>query len=276
MRTLALAALVTAATAAAAMAQEANRSIENVTGDVYRFQNNFHVAMFVETADGIVVTDPINPAAVAWLKDEIAARFGKPVTHMIQSHSHGDHGSGGRGWGDITAVAHERFAEHVAAGDVDTAMPAITFSDTMTLAVGGKDFELTYLGVGHGDDMIAVVVRPENVAFVVDVVSPGRLPFRDFPGADIDGLVGQIEAVAALDFEMLVPGHSRNGTMADVDEQLAYMADLRDGVQAMLDDGKSEADILASDLMSEYADWISYDQFRDLNIQGMIRWLTRS
>jgi len=27
--------------------------------------------------------------------------------------------------------------------------------------------------------------------------------------------------------------------------------------------------------MSDYADWGSYDQWRDLNIQGMVRWLSR-
>jgi hypothetical protein len=47
--------------------------------------------------------------------------------------------------------------------------------------------------------MLAMVVRPENVAFVVDVVSPSRLPYRDFPGANIDGLLNQIKAVQVLD-----------------------------------------------------------------------------
>ena len=69
-------------------AQEAKRSIEQVKGDVYRFQNDFHFAMFVVTDDGIVVTDPINADAVNWLKAELADRFDQPVTHMVLSHSH--------------------------------------------------------------------------------------------------------------------------------------------------------------------------------------------
>lgn len=273
---LALGAAATIGVATPSQAQEVKRSIEPVTRDVYRFQNNFHIAMFVVTDDGIVVTDPINADAVAWLKDELAKRFDKPVTHMILSHSHGDHASGGQGWGDIAVIAHDNARKHVEVGDVDTAMPTETFADSHTFSTGGKDFELTYLGSGHGDDLIAVVVRPENVAFVVDVVSPGRLPYRDFPGADIDGYIEQIKAVEALDFEIIVPGHSRNGTKQDATDARIYVEELRDGVQAMLRDGKTEEEIIASDLMSEYSDWLAYNQFRDPNIQGMVRWLKES
>jgi len=272
----ALGAVVVLVAGAAEAQDQVQRSIEPVTGDVYRFQNNFHNAMFVVTDDGIVVTDPINAEAVAWLKDELATRFDKPVTHMILSHSHGDHASGGQGWGDITVIAHENTKKHVEAGDVDTAMPTETFADSYTFSTGGKEFELTYLGEGHGDDLIAVVVRPEDVAFVVDAVSPGRLPYRDFPSADIDGYIDQIRAVEALNFEIMLPGHSRNGTKQDAADARIYVEKLRDGVKAALADGKTEEEIIASDLMSDYSDWLAYDQFRDLNIEGMVRWIKES
>ena len=37
----------------AAFAQDIKREITRVTGDVYRFQNKFHVNMFVITGDGV-------------------------------------------------------------------------------------------------------------------------------------------------------------------------------------------------------------------------------
>ncbi|MGI9366657.1 MAG: MBL fold metallo-hydrolase [Rhizobiaceae bacterium] len=259
-----------------AVAQDVKRSIEQVTDDIYRFQNNFHNAMFVVTEDGIVVTDPINADAVAWLKEELANRFDKPVTHMILSHSHGDHASGGQGWGNIEVVAHANAKKNVEAGKVDTAVPTVTFLDTHSFSAGGKDFELTYLGMGHGDDLIATVVRPDNVAFVVDAVSPGRVPFRDFPGADIDGLIKQIKAVEGLDFEIMVPGHSRNGNRQDATDARIYVEKLRAGVLEALKQGKSDEEIVASDLMADYSDWGAYGQWRDLNVQGMARWLRAS
>jgi glyoxylase-like metal-dependent hydrolase (beta-lactamase superfamily II) len=256
-----------------ASAQEVKRSIEQVDGDVYRFQNNFHNAMFVVTDDGIVVTDPIDADAVKWLSEELAKRFEKPVTHMILSHSHGDHASGGRAWGEIEVIAHENTAKNIRDGAVDTATPTTTFAESHNFSVGGKQFELTYLGNGHGDDLIAAVVRPENVAFVVDAVSPRRLPYRDFPGADVDGIIDQIKAVEALDFDVLLPGHSVNGTKTDATEARVYMEELRVGVLQALRDGKTTDEIINSDLMANYKDWGSYEQWRPLNIEGMARWL---
>ena len=259
--------------AAPTSAQDAKRTIEQVEGDVYRFQNNFHYAMFVVTEEGIVVTDPIDAEAVEWLKGELKEKFDQPVTHMIMSHSHADHASGGQGWGDIEVIAHENFPDHVESGDVDTAMPTETFADSHSVEVGGKTFELTYLGEGHGDDMIVTVVRPDNVAFVVDVVSPKRLPWRDFPNTDIDALIEQIKVVEGLDFDILAPGHSGIGTKEDATDTRLYVEHLKSEVKTALDEGKSEADILASDITDDYQDWSAYDQLRDLNIQGMIRWL---
>jgi len=257
-----------------AAAEDAKRSLEQVEGDVYRFQNDFHFAMVVATDEGIVVTDPINAEAVAWLKDELAGRFEQPVTHMIYSHHHADHASGGQAWGDIEVIAHENLTKHVEIGAVDTAKPTTTFADSHSFELGGKTFEMTYLGEGHGDDLIATVVRPENVAFVVDVVSPKRLPWKDFPRTDVDGMIEQIKVVESLDFDILLPGHSVVGTKEDATNTRLYIEHLMTEVQAALDAGKTEADILASDITDDYKDWLSYDQMRDLNIQGMVRWLS--
>ena len=259
--------------AAPAGAQDAKRALEQVEGDVYRFQNNFHFAMVVVTSDGIVVTDPINAEAVDWLKGELEAKFDQPITHMIMSHHHADHASGGQGWGDIEVIAHENFPAHVEAGDVDTAMPTMTVGDSHNMDIGGKTFEMTYLGEGHGDDLIVTIVRPENVAFVVDVVSPKRLPWRDFPRTDIDGMIEQIKVVESLDFDILLPGHSVIGTKEDATNTRLYIEHLMSEVKAALDAGQSEADILASDITDDYKDWSGYEQLRDLNVQGMIRWL---
>ena len=40
--------------------------------------------------------------------------------------------------------------------------------------MGGKIFELKYLGIGHGEDLIAVGVQPENIAFIVDLAKRKR------------------------------------------------------------------------------------------------------
>lgn len=224
------------------------------------------------TEDGVVVTDPINAEAAEWLEAEIESRFGEPITHLVYSHSHGDHASGGAVFADTATV----IVEANAPDEIDGVAPDMRIAEPTSLEVGGKTLELVPLGPGHGQDMLALVIRPENVAFVVDVVSPGRLPYRNFPGADIDGLMNQIKAVRRLDFEVMAPGHSRLGDKSDADEALAYLEWLRAAVKAELDAGKSVEEVVASLDTSRWADMMAYDQWRDLNIQGMARWLKES
>ncbi|MDH3763704.1 MAG: MBL fold metallo-hydrolase [Gammaproteobacteria bacterium] len=259
-------------TTGSAMAQDVKREITRVTGDVYRFQNQFHVNMFVVTGDGVVVTDPINEGAAKWLRAEIGKITDQPITHLIYSHSHGDHASGGTEYGDVANVITHRNAPE----DIDLVEPTVRFDDQHSFSVGEKTFELTYLGPGHGEDMIAMVVRPDDVAFVVDVVSAKRLFYRDFPGANVDHWMDQVRKVAALDFDVLIGGHGPTGVKRDVEQGLVYLQELRAEVKKGLKAGKTVEQLKASVTMDKYSQWGSYDSWRALNVEGMARHLKES
>jgi len=253
-------------------AQEAKRSITQVTGDVYRFQNNFHVNVFVITGEGVVVTDPIDADAALWLTAEIAKMTSQPLTQLVYSHSHGDHASGGLAYDEVsTVITHVNAPE-----EIDGIEPTLRFSEAMQFTQGSKTFELTYLGPGHGEDMIAMVIRPENVGFVVDVVSSRRLFYRDFPNANIDDWINQVRKVQSLEFDILVGGHGPVGVKADVDDALAYLQELRAEVLKGLKAGKSVDELSNSIKMTKYRDWANYDNWLKLNIQGMARYLQAS
>ncbi|MEP2027171.1 MAG: hypothetical protein ABJI96_00520 [Paracoccaceae bacterium] len=98
--------------------------------------------------------------------------------------------------------------------------------------------------------MLVTIVRPENVAFIVDVAAPKRLPFRDFACSDIGGWFKQIEAAQALDFEIFAPGHGAVGTKADLDDAYTYMVELKAAVLEGLKAGKT-ADQLKADVKLE-------------------------
>ena len=252
-----------------AMAQEVKRSITKVSGEVYRFQNNFHYSVFVVTDDGIVFADPINKAAANWVKAEMDKRFGKPVTRLVYSHSHFDHASGGTAFTDTATTIVQENAPTV----IDGVVPDVRFANRMSFRSGKHTFELTSLGSGHGTDMLAMVIRPENVAYIVDVVSPGRMLFKDLAGIDIDGMIEQIKEIEKLKFEIVIGGHSRLGKMADIVEAREYTEWLRDAVADQLKRGKTVEDIVANLDTSAYKHLLAYDMWRDLNIQGMARYL---
>jgi glyoxylase-like metal-dependent hydrolase (beta-lactamase superfamily II) len=267
-----LLATMTVASTGIVMAQDVKREITRVTFDTYRFQNQFHNNIFVITGDGVVVTDPINAEAAAWLRVEIAKITDEPIKYLIYSHSHGDHASGGTEYGDVpNVIMHANAPE-----DIDLVEATERFEDEMTFTLGSKTFELTYLGPGHGTDMIALVVRPDEVAFVVDVVSAKRLFYRDFPGANVDDWIDQVKKVNTLDFDILVGGHGPVGVKRDVGEGIAYLEELRAAVLKGLRDGKTVEQLQQEVTMAKYKDWAAYDSWRALNVQGMARHLTES
>lgn len=265
------AASVLLATAAAGLAQAPGGGIKKVAGDVYRFQNRFHYALVVVTNDGVVVVDPINADAAGRLKGKLKEITNKPITHLIYSHSHADHASGGRVLGAKTVIAQEN-----APATIDGVAPTVRFKDTHSLKMGGKTFELTWLGEGHGKDLIVVVVRPENVAFITDAASPKRLPYRDMPRSNIDGWIDQIRKIETLDFEVFAPAHGAIGVKADAKDARIYMETLRQRVLEGLKAGKSADELAASVTMAEYKDWQQYKAWRELNVRGMAGFLQRS
>ena len=253
-------------------AQDDARRLSHSAGDVWRFQNKFHFSVVIDTEEGVIVTDPISPSAAAWLDEIIASRFAKPVIHLVYSHSHLDSASGGRVFADTaTVIAHQN-----APAEIHGVVPDYRFSERMTLSSGDHTIELTYLGPGHGTDLTAMVIRPENVAFVVDLISPGRIGYKDFPGVDIGDMIDQIKMVESLDFEILAPGNGRLGTKADLVAGREYLEWLRDTVAAEIKAGKSVDQVVSTLDTSAYSNLLAYDVWRDLNIHGMARWLKES
>lgn len=268
-----LAALVLfSALATNVMAKETKRSIKKIAGDVYYFQNDFHLSLVTVTDEGAVIVDPINAEASEWLKDNLSTITNQPITHLIYSHSHDDHASGG----EIYVEAGAKVIAQANAPDaIYGVIPDLLFGDTMIMRLGGKTFELTYLGEGHGKDLIAVVVRPENIAFITDAVSTKSIPYLGTPGTDLDGWLNQIKKIETLNFDILAPAHSSLGNMADVTDVRKYFETLREQVLRGLKDGKSVDTLVSSITMEEYNDWAQYVWQAD-NVRAMVSFLQKS
>ena len=264
--------------AAEVNAQTEERSITQIAGDLYRFQNRAHYSVFLVTPDGILVTDPINAEAAKWLKAELANRFpGVPIRYLVYSHSHADHISGGEVFADTaTVVSQERAKQRIIAEQVSTAIPQVTFSDRKTLELGGRQVELIYLGPSHSDNLIAMRFPAERTVFAVDIVAVKRLPYQDFPDADLNGLIAGLKTIEALDFDILAPGHGALGGKMDVTDHRRYLETLRDRVKAGMADGKSVDELKQTVTMSEYASWGMYKEWREPNVAGMYRLLQNS
>ena len=110
-----------------------DRSLTQISGDLYRFKNNFHYSVVLGTSEGVIVTDPINKEAAQWLKDEIAERFNKPIKYLILSHDHADHSAGGEVFDAPIVVAHINAKADLLCEKRPTAIPNVTLPKRITI-----------------------------------------------------------------------------------------------------------------------------------------------
>ncbi len=260
--------------AALCMAQSPQREITRVAGDLYRFRNAGHFSVFLATPAGIIATDPIDADAARWLKTELSRRFAKPVKYLIYSHDHADHISGGEVFADTAIViAHERTKAVILNERRPTAVPDLTFSNRMTIELGGKKAELAYLGKNHSDNSIVMRFPEERVLFAVDFIPVKSLPFRDFPDSYIGDWIESLKKAENLDFDILAPGHGQLGRKEDVRAVRNYIEELQQQVRPLLAQGKSPDEIKQLVKMEKYRSWGNYQEYLPLNIDGMIRYI---
>ena len=251
-------------------AQDANRAITRIAGDLYRFQNNFHFSVFLVTPEGIIATDPINADAARWLKQELESRFGVPVKYLIYSHDHRDHIAGGEIFKpEAIVIAHEKARDAIVGERRPTAVPDLTFSDRMTVTLGGKTVELIHPGPSHSNNLIVMHFPAERAVFTVDFISVGRLPYMNLSDAYFPDWIAAIEKVEAMDFDILVPGHGPLGTKNDAAEHRRYLQALYDAVLDAARNGMSLEEMKQSITLDEFKHLSMYDDWRELNIEGM-------
>ncbi|MBI2189500.1 MAG: MBL fold metallo-hydrolase [Acidobacteria bacterium] len=253
------------------------RSITQVTGDLYRVQNNQHYTVFLVTSEGIILADPISADLSTWLKAQLAEKFpNRPVRYVMYSHHHQDHASGAAVWNDTAEViGHDNFAAAVkAAAPQDTRyaavmLPESTYRDRRTITLGGRRADLIHPGrMGHAPDFTVLHFPAERAVFVVDYVAVRTVPGSNTlqNGASIAEYVNAIEAVEALDFDIAVPGHGPIGKKSDVADHRQYFERLAERVAAAIKAGRTLEQIQAAQIMAEYKDWIEYDEDNDINI----------
>jgi glyoxylase-like metal-dependent hydrolase (beta-lactamase superfamily II) len=254
-------------------AQAPVREITQIAGEVYRFRNNNHFSIFVVTPAGIIATDPINAGAATWLKDELKKRWpDRPIKYVVYSHDHNDHIAGGEVWADTaTVVAHQDAKVAIVGEKRPTAVPQVTFSDRMTIELGGTVMELHWVGRNHSNNSVVMRLPKEKIAFAVDFIPVKAVTFRDLPDAYVDEWIESLRRVEAMEFDILAPGHGPLGNKTDVVNFRLYLEDLRGQVLAAARAGKTLEETKQLVDLSKYKSWGGFEQMGMLNIEGMYR-----
>jgi cyclase len=213
-----------------------------------------NTAVFL-TARGVVVVDAKNPGWGKPILDKIKELTPKPITTLINTHTHGDHVSGNVEFpATIDFVAQENtkanmekmpiFKEHGGVG-----MAKRTFKDRMTLGSGNDRIELYYFGRAHTNGDAVVVFPTLRVAHVGDLFrgkGPALLD-ANAGGSGVEYPATLMKAYSTIkNVDTLVNGHTATTTTwVDLKEYADYMAAFVAYTQGQMKAGKSVDDAAA-------------------------------
>src|SRR2546425_10801420 len=122
-----------------------------------------NTAAFI-TEKGVVIVDTKNPGMGPAILEKVKSVTPKPVTMIINTHTHGDHvGSNSAFTGAVEIVAHENCKasmEKMPAFQTEEGkrfLPGKTFKDKLSVLKGNEKIDLYYFGRGHtGGDALVV------------------------------------------------------------------------------------------------------------------------
>ena len=270
-RALVLGLLMTAGTLSVVAAGSQGQSPRAVLPDLTHVKDNLYIieaaspvdrSMFTGGNTGVFITDAgvvVVDTKLANYGSDILAKIravtSKPVTMIINTHTHGDHTGSNEGFpATVDIVAHENTKANMAKmdafkGDKASFLPKRTYKDKMTLG-GGKDrIDLYYFGAGHTSGDTWVVFPAIRVLQTGDMFAWKDAPVLDRAngGSGVEFPKTIAKALATIkDVDTVIPGHSPVMTPKDLQEYQRYTADFLVAVEAAKKSGKSAADAAAS------------------------------
>lgn len=204
--------------------------VEEVRDGLYWVTEGMYQCAFMVTGQGVIAIDA-PPSIGDRVTRAIRSVTDEPVTHVVYSHSHGDHiGTTDQFPGDAVRIGHaetRKWLERLR--DPRRKPPDITFEDSYTLEVGGQTLQLDYRGGNHALGNIFIHAPRQRALMIVDVFYPGWVPFAGLGLCrDIPGFVDHHDYALEYDFDTLIGGHlTRLGRREDVETQREYVLDLR-------------------------------------------------
>jgi glyoxylase-like metal-dependent hydrolase (beta-lactamase superfamily II) len=143
-----------------------------------------NTAVFVNAA-GVVVVDAKNPGWGQPILTKIKELTDKPVTTLINTHTHGDHVSGNVEFpASVDVITQENTKANMEKMDIfkqnnNRGMAKKTFKDKMTIGKGADQIDLYYFGPGHTNGDAWVVFPALRTAHLGDLFAGKGLPLVD-------------------------------------------------------------------------------------------------
>jgi cyclase len=233
------------------------------TIDVDKLKDNLYVlkggggntAVFI-TSNGVVVVDAKNPGWGQPILDKIKTLTDKPVTTLINTHTHGDHVSGNVEFpATVDIVVQENTKANMEKMDIfkqndGKGMPKRTFKDKLTVGRNADEVDLYYFGRGHTNGDAFVVFPSLRAMHAGDIFAGKNLPIIDTNNGGSMVEVGQSLQKAhdgIKNVDTIITGHSQTTmTWQDLQDYATHNKEFVNWVRDQMKAGKSADEVAAA------------------------------
>jgi len=233
---------------------------------------------------GVILIDTgFNDEIGTHIGEAIAKLTPKPVTHIINTHHHGDHSLGNSAFPGAQVLSAQKCKEllesdgymwiDIIQNVLERKFPntklvpaSVTFADGSTTerAIDGVKLRFIVPLGSHTPGDMMIVLPDEKILVAGDIVVEHMAPsFRD---ANVKNWITTLGKIAALDVKTIIPGHGPLMLPKQVPEMHARMSKLYAAVETGYKKGLTDAEIRKSLDLSEWKNMVSFEQLMGGNV----------
>jgi cyclase len=227
-----------------------------------------NTAAFI-TGNGVVIVDTKNPGMGPAILEKVKSVTDKPVTMIINTHTHGDHvGSNSAFTGNVEIVAHENCKTSMEKmpmfqpEEAKKFLPGKTYKEKLSLLKGSDKIDLYHFGRGHTGGDTFVVFPALKVMHAGDMFAFAKgLPIIDVNngGSGLEYPKTLMKVASGIKgVDSVIPGHSPVTGFAAIREYGEFLTDFVAAVEQAKKEGKT-VDQAAADLKLP-------DKYKDYNL----------
>lgn len=237
---------------ALAQGQQQDLMVHKLKDNVYWLEGGGGNTGVIIGNNGVIIIDAKTTAAAGkQIVDEVAKLTPKPITHVLLTHSDGDHVNGLASFPKgLTIVAEEGCAKEMKDSASKGGRGAAPADYLPTMVISKSPDNVTFDGVklrllhwvpAHTSGDMVIYLPTEKIVFTGDIIAANRPDPIIHPekGGSSAGWVTTAKGIEALDSNEFVPGHGDLQSKADIQKRVNDTAAKRDKIEALLREGKT-------------------------------------
>jgi cyclase len=239
-------------------------SVHKIGPDLYAYISDNDASAnstFLVSDQGILVVDTgLNTQEGRKLLDEIRKISQAPVRWIVNTHYHPDHRGGNSVVGPDAVTISTAFTRAQLAGSTyrDSVNETVGPSGVV-LYVGEHGVRIYHPGPAHTRGDLVVYFPDQRAIATGDLFLANSCPAMD--DGDMENWIVALDQMLALPLEQVVPGHFELATKNELQRFRNYLADLRDQVARMRNNGLSLEKVQKSLVLSAYKDFRQFPQY---------------